>query len=81
MKNSEIKINWPNGTFSISRNGTDWLQEARKAGVKIPTGCLNGSCGACEINVNGVTIRACISKIKKSASSELNVEFWSDPYW
>ena len=30
--------------------------------VEIPTGCLTGSCGACEIEVNGEIVRACITE-------------------
>ena len=46
-----------------------------------PTGCLGGSCGACEIDVNGKTIRACIATVPASKSGELSVELASDPYW
>ena len=81
MKKDSIKIKWPNGTYSISNEENYWLDEARKAGVNIPTGCLNGSCGACEIDINGETIRACISKVHKPQSEEIKVEFTTDPFW
>ena len=76
-----MKINWPNGKSSNVTVGGDWLEEARKAGIYIPTGCLNGSCGACEIEVNGEVIRACINTIKDSKKSELEVKFFYDPFW
>ncbi|MEY3726468.1 MAG: hypothetical protein RI971_1045 [Chloroflexota bacterium] len=52
-----------------------------QAGFSIPTGCLGGSCGACEIDVNGKTIRACIATVPPSKSGALTVEFATDPYW
>ena len=76
-----MKINWPNGNSSNVTVGGDWLEEAKKAGINIPTGCLNGSCGACEIEVNGEVIRACVNTIKDSKKSELEVKFFYDPFW
>ena len=61
--------------------GDDWFVNADKAGIDIPTGCLTGSCGACEIDVDGETIRPCITEIKYNEKSEINIEFTSDPYW
>ncbi len=81
MKVNTVKIKWPNGYISLVEVGNEWLEEAKKAGISIPTGCLNGSCGACEIEVNGEVIRACISTIKSSFSNDLNVNFFYDPYW
>ena len=79
MKN--VLIQWPNGQKTYCSAGMDWLQAAREAGFSIPTGCLGGSCGACEIDVNGKTIRACIATVPASKSGELSVELASDPYW
>ena len=76
-----MKINWPNGNCTTVTVGSDWLEEAKKAGIDIPTGCLNGSCGACEIEVNGKVIRACVNTIKASKKSELEVKFFYDPFW
>ena len=80
MKKNLIKINWPNKIFTEANAGDDWFINAKKANVKIPTGCLSGSCGACEIEVNGKIIRPCIRSIELS-NEELNIEFTSDPYW
>ena len=80
-KRSTITIQWPNGSQSDCAKGDDWLEAAQAAGVHIPTGCLSGSCGACEIDVNGQTVRACISTVPASASSSLSVEFAKDPHW
>ncbi len=74
-------ILWPNGEVTFAIIGEEWLEAAKEAGVCIPTGCLTGSCGACEIEVNGEVIRACINSIPQSDREELNVEFFYDPFW
>ena len=81
MKKSKIKIIWPNNIETYVSLGEDWLSTAEKAGLEIPTGCLTGSCGACEIDVNGETIRACISNIERKGSSQLEVSLTTDPFW
>ena len=80
MKKLPIKINWPNKILTEANEGDDWFNNAKKANISIPTGCLYGSCGACEIDVNGKTIRPCITSIELS-NQELNIEFTTDPYW
>ena len=80
MKKPLIKINWPNNISTEAKEGDDWFVNAKKANINIPTGCLLGSCGACEIDVNGKTIRPCITNIKLS-NQKLNIELTSDPYW
>ena len=57
-----IKVIWPNNKETFVSDGDDWFSSAAKAGLEIPTGCLTGSCGACEIDVNGKTVRACVSE-------------------
>ncbi len=81
MNNKNIKVIWPNGKSSMVPKGTDWLSIANKAGVIIPTGCLNGSCGACEIEVNGQIVRACINSVPSCKSKILIVKFITDPFW
>ena len=81
MKKTKIKIRWPNNSETYALEGDDWLSTAEKAGLEIPTGCLTGSCGACEIDVNGETIRACISDIKSNKKSLLKISLTSDPFW
>ena len=80
MKKPFIKINWPNNILTEAQEGDDWFVNAKKANINIPTGCLSGSCGACEIDVNGKTIRPCITSIELS-NEKLNIELTSDPYW
>ena len=75
----KVTINWPNKKSSNCSPGDEWLKAAYDANIEIPTGCLVGSCGACEIDVDGNVIRACISTVPDK--KELKVEFFSDPYW
>ncbi len=81
MKETKIKIRWPNDIETFASEGDDWFSSAEKAGLDIPTGCLTGSCGACEIDVDGKTVRACISNIKNNKKSLLNVCLTTDPFW
>ena len=81
MKEANIKIIWPNNKETFVSEGDDWFSSAEKAGFKIPTGCLTGSCGACEIDVNGETVRACIRDIKSNKQCKLKVCLTSDPFW
>ena len=81
MKQTNIRIIWPNNNETSAYDGDDWFSTAKKAGVDIPTGCLTGSCGACEIDVNGETIRACITNIKSKKNQILKVSLTTDPFW
>jgi succinate dehydrogenase/fumarate reductase-like Fe-S protein len=81
MPATPISIHWPNGSRTTALPGCPWLQAAQAAGVIIPTGCLGGSCGACEIDVNGRTVRACIATVPSSRRGGLRVELTTDPYW
>ena len=77
----EVRIHWPNGTTTWVASGTDWLQAAHDARIPIPTGCLGGSCGACEITVNGETVRACLAVVPAGCPDALTVEWVMDPTW
>ena len=81
MKDTTIKIRWSNNNETYASEGDDWFSTAEKAGLEIPSGCLTGSCGACEIDVNGETIRACISDIKSNKKNLLKVSLNTDPFW
>ena len=81
MKETKIKIKWPNNTVTYASEGDDWFLTAKKAGLEIPSGCLTGSCGACEIDVNGETIRACVSDVRGSKKCLLKVSLTTDPFW
>ena len=61
--------------------GEPLLDVALRAGVFIPTGCLLGSCHACEVEVEGgYTIRACITAVPRGRE-ELTINLFSDPTW
>jgi ferredoxin len=68
--------------------GEALLSVAERAGVEIPTGCCQGSCGACEVvleaddpnNPNPQDIRACISAVPPGQPS-LIVSLFCDPTW
>ena len=81
MKQRNIKIIWSNNTETYASEGDDWFYIAEKAGLEIPTGCLTGSCGACEIDVDGETVRACISDVKNNKKNILKVTLTTDPFW
>ena len=80
MGNKRVRIIWPNGKTTICLPGEDWFKAANDANVDIPSGCLSGSCGACEIEANGEVIRACINTIPENIDM-IKVAFCSDPYW
>tara|TARA_Y100001968_G_scaffold276828_1_gene271324 strand:+ start:549 stop:782 length:234 start_codon:yes stop_codon:yes gene_type:complete len=75
----KVKIIWPNEKSSTCSPGIEWLKAAYDANIEIPTGCLGGSCGACEIEVNGKVIRACMATVPDE--KVLKVDFFNDPYW
>jgi ferredoxin len=81
MAPAQVWITWPNGSTTLEAAGSAWLAVASEAGLMIPTGCLGGSCGACEIEVNGQVVRACISTVPPARSGQLQVGLASDPYW
>ena len=67
--------------MTTAEEGEDWFLNAQMADLNIPTGCLTGSCGACEIDVNGETIRPCVKNIEYKNDFDLNIEFTTDPFW
>jgi len=60
--------------------GEPFLKVAQRAGVFIPTGCLMGSCHACEVELDGRDIRTCITAVPPGRS-QLTVNLFSDPTW
>ena len=81
MNKKRLKICWPNKSTTIAEEGEDWFKKAKKANLEIPSGCLVGSCGACEIDVNGETVRPCVKSIEYKDNAYLNIEFTTDPFW
>lgn len=61
--------------------GEPLLQVAERAGVFIPTGCLMGSCHACEVEISdGETICACITAVP-AGREELTINLYTDCNW
>ncbi|MBW4651544.1 MAG: 2Fe-2S iron-sulfur cluster binding domain-containing protein [Kaiparowitsia implicata GSE-PSE-MK54-09C] len=61
--------------------GEPLLAVAQRAGVTIPTGCLMGSCHACEVEIGpDQTICACISAVPPG-QSEMTINLFFDPTW
>lgn len=61
--------------------GEPLLKVAERAGVFIPTGCLMGSCHACEVEVEGgSTICACITAVP-ARTTHLTINLYIDPNW
>lgn len=78
---TRVTIHWPDGRMATAQAGDSWLEAAARAGQTIPTACRVGSCGACEIDVNGVVIRACVAAVPACPGRTLTVSQASDPFW
>ena len=71
----------PDDVTVEAQPGEPWLQVADRAGVTIPTGCLMGSCHACEVELdNGEAICTCISAVP-TGRSHITVNLFADPTW
>ncbi|PSP17756.1 MAG: (2Fe-2S)-binding protein [Cyanobacteria bacterium QS_8_64_29] len=71
----------PNDVAIAAEPGEPLLQVAERAGVFIPTGCLMGSCHACEVELgDGTPICACISAVPSEQDS-LTIALLEDPVW
>jgi len=71
----------PDDVMIAAEAGEPLLQVAERAGVLIPTGCLMGSCHACEVEVNGEeSICSCISAVP-TGHTHLTINLYADPTW
>jgi ferredoxin len=61
--------------------GEPLLDVAQRAGISIPTGCMQGSCHACEVELDGQPICSCITAVPPSSEGALTVDLYSDPTW
>jgi ferredoxin len=66
----------------IAQVGEPLLKVAERAGIQIPTGCLMGSCHACEVEVEGqeMPLCACISAVP-SGQARFTINLYGDPTW
>lgn len=71
----------PDNVTINAEPGEPILQVAERAGIFIPTGCLMGSCHACEVELgDGSNICACISSVP-IGTKELIINLYDDPAW
>jgi ferredoxin len=71
----------PDDVTIAAEVGEPLLRVADRAGLSIPTGCLMGSCHACEIELeDGNIVCACISSVP-AGQSNLTVNLFVDPTW
>lgn len=72
----------PDDVTVTATPGEPLLQVAERAGVSIPTGCLMGSCHACEVDIEGEEdpICACISAVPGNQNLYV-VNLYVDPTW
>ena len=81
-KGKRMEINFlPDDVTVEATPGEPILTVADRAGVTIPTGCLMGSCHACEVEVDGeLTICACITAVPPG-KSQMTINLFVDPIW
>jgi ferredoxin len=72
----------PEGVTVAAEVGEPLLVVADRAGVTIPTGCLMGSCHACEVELEGWEdpICACISAVPAGCDPVV-INLYVDPTW
>jgi ferredoxin len=70
----------PDNLSTTATPGESLLTVAQRANVTIPTGCLIGSCNACEVEMNGEDVRSCITAIPDGIP-DLTIHLFSDPSW
>jgi ferredoxin len=71
----------PDKVTVTAEPGESLLNVADRAGVTIPTGCLMGSCFACEVAIEGQEnpVRACLVSVPDE--TVLIVRRYDDPIW
>jgi ferredoxin len=71
----------PDGVEVAAEVGESLLSVAARAGIDIPTGCLMGSCHACEVTVEEFgDICSCITGVPPGFP-RLTIQLFSDPTW
>lgn len=71
----------PNDVEVDAQPGELLLHVAQRAGVSIPTGCLMGSCHACEVDLeDGVSLCSCITAVP-DCRDHLTIYLFNDPTW
>ena len=77
-----VKIRFlPDDITIEAEAGESLLEVAERAGIFIPTGCLMGTCHACEVELeDGYNICSCITAVPRG-KTELTINLYSDPTW
>ncbi|MEB3291642.1 MAG: 2Fe-2S iron-sulfur cluster-binding protein [Synechococcales bacterium] len=70
----------PDDISTTAEVGEALLKVAERAGVFIPTGCLMGSCHACEVEMNGQEVCGCITSVP-AGTPQVTINLFSDPSW
>ncbi len=72
----------PDKVTVTAEPGEPLLNVADRAGIMIPTGCLMGSCYACEVEIEGQEnpVRACLASVP-IGESVLIIHRYDDPIW
>jgi ferredoxin len=70
----------PDDVTIAAQAGEPLLDVAKRAGLTIPTGCLMGSCHACEVELNGEAICSCITAVP-AGMDKITIDLYSDPAW
>jgi ferredoxin len=80
-----IQVSFQPASVTVqAQPGEAWLAVAARAGIVIPTGCLAGSCGACEVELEAEDLhevcRTCISNVPHG-QLDITVFLLQDPTW
>ena len=77
-----VKVKFlPDNVTIEAEAGEPLLEVAQRGDIFIPTGCLMGSCHACEVELSdGTPICACITGVP-SGCKEVKINLYSDPTW
>jgi len=71
----------PDDVFVDAQPGEPLLKVAERAGLTIPTGCLMGSCHACEVEIQGLgEVCSCITAVP-AGQAQLTINLFVDPTW
>lgn len=71
----------PDDIAVVAEVGEPLLDVADRAGVSIPTGCLMGSCHACEVEIDGgAIVCSCIAAVPPG-KAQITVNLDADPTW
>lgn len=72
----------PDDVTVTAKPGEPLLSVAARAGVSIATGCLMGSCYACEVEMTGSqeSVRACLTALPQGFT-DIEINLLTDPTW